>query len=439
MTDSAGLRFQVPPILILLPINLGLSIALIPQFGAGGPVIGSAVSVALCQVVPNLLYVRRDLLRRAAAGSPGAHPSVDAMDSAAGLGRAPGGTGSRGLPSGAATGRTSPPSPGPEPPEDRVRSRHSERDGTVQEARPLRVVLTALTYRRAAELAALLPQLAAQARSVDEDVAVVIVDNDPDAGARRQVEAFGHDVRYVHAPTPGIAAARNSALTAAGEADLLVFIDDDERPGADWLARMLATWRISRPAAVAGPVISEFSGELDAWVREGRFFDCRRLPTGTETDVAATNNLLLHLGTVRAAGLRFDERFGLSGGSDTVFTRALHQAGGRIVWCDEAVVTQVVPAERVSRHWVLRRAFRTGNGEARSALVFQRNRLHRARERIRLLARGSVRVAGGSASIVTGAIGRSLALRARGSRTLARGSGMIVGAFGGTYVEYRRD
>ena len=32
--------------------------------GPGGPIVGSAVSVLVCQVVPNLLYVRRDLNRR---------------------------------------------------------------------------------------------------------------------------------------------------------------------------------------------------------------------------------------------------------------------------------------------------------------------------------------------------------------------------------------
>jgi O-antigen/teichoic acid export membrane protein len=64
MTDRRGLRFQVLPILIMVPLNLGISWALIGVVGAGGPIIGSAVSVALCQVVPNLWYVQHDLARR---------------------------------------------------------------------------------------------------------------------------------------------------------------------------------------------------------------------------------------------------------------------------------------------------------------------------------------------------------------------------------------
>jgi O-antigen/teichoic acid export membrane protein len=66
MTDKRGLRFQVVPILILVPINLGLSWWLVGVIGAGGTIIGSTIAVVLCQVIPNLLYVRRDLRSRRA-------------------------------------------------------------------------------------------------------------------------------------------------------------------------------------------------------------------------------------------------------------------------------------------------------------------------------------------------------------------------------------
>lgn len=63
MTDKRGLTFQVPPILVMVPLNLGLSWWLIGLVGAGGPILGSAICVLVCQVVPNYLYVRRDLKR----------------------------------------------------------------------------------------------------------------------------------------------------------------------------------------------------------------------------------------------------------------------------------------------------------------------------------------------------------------------------------------
>jgi len=302
----------------------------------------------------------------------------------------------------------------------------------------LRIVLAALTFRRPDDLAALLPALADQAERSAEDVSILIVDNDPDGGARDQVTTFGRGVRYHHAATPGIAAARNAALDQAGDADLLVFIDDDERPVPDWLDLLVAVYRRSRPAAVVGPVVSEYVVEPDAWVQAGRFFDRRRMPTGTETDVAATNNLLLDLAFVNAHGLRFDNRFGLSGGSDTVFTRALHAAGGRLVWCDEAVVTDVVPAARATRAWVLQRAYRTGNGDAITRLAATEGAGRRTVLRARMLGRGGVRVLGGGASMVVGMLRGRLDLRARGRRTVSRGAGMVAGTFGSAYVEYKR-
>lgn len=64
MTDAPGLRFQVPPILVLVPVNVAISWALIGPLGAAGPVWGSVVAVAAFQILPNLWYVRRDLRRR---------------------------------------------------------------------------------------------------------------------------------------------------------------------------------------------------------------------------------------------------------------------------------------------------------------------------------------------------------------------------------------
>lgn len=64
MTDERGLRFQVIPVILMVPLTLGLSWWLIAPLGAAGAVIAATVAVAVCQVGPNLWYVRRDLARR---------------------------------------------------------------------------------------------------------------------------------------------------------------------------------------------------------------------------------------------------------------------------------------------------------------------------------------------------------------------------------------
>jgi O-antigen/teichoic acid export membrane protein len=67
MTDARGLRFQALMIVLLLPLNLGLSWYLAGPLGAAGPVIGSVIGVALSQLLANALYVRHDLRARRTA------------------------------------------------------------------------------------------------------------------------------------------------------------------------------------------------------------------------------------------------------------------------------------------------------------------------------------------------------------------------------------
>jgi len=313
----------------------------------------------------------------------------------------------------------------------------------------LRVVIAVLTYRRPADLEDLLPELLDQVGMVQTPVEIVVVDNDPDAGARALVtETQWHGakqpasdwlapVRYVHEPTPGIASARNRALQEGGDADLLIFIDDDERPSGHWLVQLMDTYSIYRPTAVVGPVLSQYDIEPEQWIRAGGFFERRRFTTGTEVSLAATNNLLLDLAQVHKLGLSFDERFGLSGGSDSLFTRQLHERGGQMIWCDEAIVIDIVPADRLTREWVLQRAFRMGNTWSRINLDGTEDG-KRLLVRLTLQARGAARVCGGVVRYLAGSLVGQVPLRARGLRTAARGAGMLAGSVGSVYHEYKR-
>ncbi|MCU1549204.1 MAG: hypothetical protein JWO29_2155, partial [Arthrobacter sp.] len=286
-------------------------------------------------------------------------------------------------------------------------------------------VIAVLTYRRPEDIALALPRLVAQASaggtgsSDQRQATVLVIDNDPAASARPIVDQLAETlppglVRYVHEPKPGIAAARNRALMEAASSARLVFIDDDEVPSEHWLAQLVELQRSTGAAAVVGPVISEYEHEPEPWIEAGRFFRRRRLASGSRLDVAATNNLLLDLHQIRAMQLRFDERFGLSGGSDTLFTRQLVQRGGAMLWCDEAVVVDRVPAPRLTRSWVLRRALRSGNSAARVSLELAGDSRSRLAARGVSLASGTVRLLGGSARVAAGFVTGSVAQRATG-------------------------
>lgn len=309
------------------------------------------------------------------------------------------------------------------------------------------LTIAVLTFRRPDDLSAILPALVDQAASVAGQVTarVLVVDNDPAASAGAAVDVAKADaahrgvrVDYVSETEPGIAFARNRALAESGNFDFLVFIDDDERPSEAWLADLIALQRDRGAAAVVGPVMSAFAHEPDPWITAGQFFVRRRLATGTAVDVAATNNLLLDLAFIRREGLRFDAKLAVHGGEDTLFTRQIVARGGLMLWCAEALVTDVVPPARLTRRWVVLRAFSSGNGWSLTSVMLAPGALARVRVRARLTARGLVRVLGGVARILRGVLLRSVAQRARGVRTLARGAGMLGGAWGYRYQEYSR-
>lgn len=300
------------------------------------------------------------------------------------------------------------------------------------------VVVAVPTYQRNEELAQLLPRLAAQSSGDGWSIRLLVIDNDPEGRARPTVERSAVPAEYVHEPSPGIAAVRNRALREAADASVLIFIDDDEVPSDGWLEHLLETYQSHRSAAVVGPVISTFSQEVPEYVSAGRYFDRLRWATGTTVATAATNNLLLDLATVRAEGLSFDERFGLTGGSDTLFCLQLTRAGGTIVWCDEAVVYDEVPSSRNTREWVTQRAYRSGNTWSRASLVVAGSGIRREIARVRLIGQGAARVVTGSARWAFGKMTGRLADEARGMRTLRRGSGMVAGAVNVVYAEYRR-
>jgi len=306
----------------------------------------------------------------------------------------------------------------------------------------VRITIAVPTYRRPDDLRATLPLLLDQARGTGDRYVtdVLVVDNDPGgSGAAVVAELPAPELRYVAEPTPGIAAVRNRAIDEAGGSNLLAFIDDDERPMAGWLDALVATWAATGAAAVSGTVLAEYDGELDPWIRAGDFFVRRRMPTGTEIDVAATNNLLLDLDQVRRFGVRFSAALGLGGGEDSLFTRTLARAGGRMFWCDESVVVDRVPVARMTRSWVLTRAWSHGNAAVLTELRLADGPWARSALRLRWSARGMVRVAGGSARWGWGGLVRSDRHRARGLRGLCRGAGMVGAACGVIFEEYARN
>lgn len=59
LTDVAGLRFQALMMVVMVPLNVGLSWWLAIRAGAVGPVVGSVVGVGVCQLLGPWWWIRR--------------------------------------------------------------------------------------------------------------------------------------------------------------------------------------------------------------------------------------------------------------------------------------------------------------------------------------------------------------------------------------------
>jgi len=224
------------------------------------------------------------------------------------------------------------------------------------------------TYRRPARLAALLDDLALQERLPDE---VVVVDNDAEASARAVVArrrqlgvpfALLYDVQ----PQKNISLTRNRTVERAS-GDWVAFVDDDERAPVSWLRQLADAAARYRADGVLGPVVPIVPDEAPAWIRKGGFYGWERMRTGAvvPSNRLRFGNVLLRGALLRRTSAPFDAEYGLTGGEDGDLLLRLVQGGARVIWCDEATVTEPVEPMRLSLRWLVFRSLRGGQDFAR--------------------------------------------------------------------------
>lgn len=194
---------------------------------------------------------------------------------------------------------------------------------------------------------------------------VVICDNDSDesgkAVANEFSKAFESAVHYCVESRRSISHARNKALEFAN-GDLVAFIDDDEFPEKDWLLNLYQTLTRFQVAGVLGPVKPHFDEKPPEWIIKGRFCERPEHPTGflMPWSECRTGNVLFKKEILVGLNPIFRPEFG-SGGGDVNFFLRMMQAGHQFVWCNEAVVHEVVPPSRCKRSFMLKRALLRGS------------------------------------------------------------------------------
>ena len=223
------------------------------------------------------------------------------------------------------------------------------------------------TYHRPFLLSKLIKSLLEQ--QVDAVVyRIVVIDNDVNGSAKSAVEDINHgsevEMVYDVVSEQNISLVRNRAIELA-EGDYIVFIDDDEYAEPDWLQNLLDARDHWQADVVFGPVVAVYPEDAPAWVVRGRFFDRVRWESGSIRFHGGTGNVLVCQKTINKMRKHFDPEFGLSGGGDTEFFHRLNATGAKMVWCDSAVVYEIVPLSRMTIRWLVLRAFRGGQVHSR--------------------------------------------------------------------------
>lgn len=221
------------------------------------------------------------------------------------------------------------------------------------------------TFKRPNLLKRLLAELDRQQTEGLFNYSVVVSDNDYKQSAEQVVSDFSSATSllttYCVEPEQNIALARNKALENA-KGDFIAFIDDDEFPVKNWLCNLFKTCEAYGVDGVFGPVKAYFEHEPPQWVTKGRFFERPTHDTGYKMDGAEmrTGNVLFRREILGRINRAFRSEFG-TGSEDVDFFGRMLKKGCSFVWCDEAVVYEVVPPSRCRRGYLLRRALLRGS------------------------------------------------------------------------------
>jgi len=204
------------------------------------------------------------------------------------------------------------------------------------------------TYRRSI-LQRTLASLASQNLPPGTSLEVVIVDNDSKGSAWPIVAKFSTqlDINYSVNPEPNLSAIRNATIRQA-KGDYLAFLDDDEWADSAWISKLLSSMLDSNADAVMGKVIAVYPDHTPDWIVKGDYFGKGGFRSNCNLSRGYTCNALLNSKWVTQHKFEFDLEFGKSGGEDTDFFHRIYLSGGKIIFDESAVVSEIVEESRLN-------------------------------------------------------------------------------------------
>lgn len=216
----------------------------------------------------------------------------------------------------------------------------------------MKIAIAVCTRERPKMLKRQLEAVAGLELPPEVELDVVVVENGPNPCSSGIVAAFEDrlSIEYHTEPRVGLVFARNHAVEKAlvTGADWIGFIDDDEQIDKNWIVAMVgATQKFPKTRAFAGPVDRIDPETTTKWFPRHQ----KQIgKTGQRVWNVATGNVLFHRDVYAddRMGMRFDERFNLTGGEDLHLFLKMRQRGVDILWVQDAICTDYVSAERAT-------------------------------------------------------------------------------------------
>ncbi len=233
------------------------------------------------------------------------------------------------------------------------------------------VSVTIQTYNRSGMLAQTLESLRKLRCPEAVDYEILVVDNnskdDTPEVIRRYVDMLAPRLRSVFEPRQGLSHARNRALGEA-KGDIVSFLDDDVAVDPGWLQAVCDAFAQHSASVVGGRsyLVYPTAEGRPPWLPAHREIMYSRLDYGPETLVGTDKELFgLNLSVLKRVAIEvggFDASFGRCGnnlacGEEKDLLDRIRRVGGIVVYEPRAVVGHRVPPERLTKKWLLRRAY----------------------------------------------------------------------------------
>lgn len=196
---------------------------------------------------------------------------------------------------------------------------------------------------------------------------LVVCDNNDSRETKQLVTRFKFEFphKYIVEKRRGIPFARNAIVEKAlsNNSEYLIFFDDDEVVDSHWLVELLAFQSQYRPDVTIGPAFSLYPSYVPEMIKKIGFFEQKKFSSGRKMMYAATSNIIYDMRVFRELGLRYDERFALSGGTDNYLAAQIINLGGNILYCAEAIVYEDVASNRAKMSWISNRTYRVNSND----------------------------------------------------------------------------